>query len=285
MYDYSSSLDYSIAKNLKRVKLWFLIPALILLLCCFLYFFFVVDSQSYIKGYVSIQKELFLYLNNNLSVYPMLQFNLTQFGDVLISFSLLSVFIVYAPKLWEALLTSAILSLVVSATLKKMFSVPRPAAMFDKESFRIIGETLSGNTSLPSGHSIATFIVITTLSFAFMPSKKSKKALWLIFMFTLGLIIAFSRVGVGAHYPFDVIIGSLIGFTVAVIGIRINEKIKWLRWIKNRKYYPVFIVLFLVGALLLVTRILNANLLIFYFSLSALTATFYLIINSYVKKN
>ena len=89
--------------------------------------------------------------------------------------SLISVFIVYAPKLWGALLTSAILSLVVSASLKKLFAVPRPAAMFDTDCFVIIGRTLSGRTALPSGHSIAAFVVITILLFAFMPKKNNYK--------------------------------------------------------------------------------------------------------------
>ena len=280
-----SKLDSKMTINFMNVKLWYLTPSLFLLLLFFFYFLFFREGDNYIEEYIYIQKDLFFYLNNKLSEYRSLQFNLTQLGDVLISFSLLSIFIVYAPKLWEALLTSAILSLIVSATLKRIFSVPRPAAVFDNDSFNIIGRTLSGSTSLPSGHSIATFVVITTLLFAFMPKKKINKIFWFFFMLIIGLVVAFSRVGVGAHYPLDVIIGSIIGYIVAVIGIKINNKIKWLNWIKNKKYYPVFILLLVICIWIMITKIVSTNLLIFYFSLSALTVTLYLIISSYVKKN
>ena len=139
-------------------------------------------------------------------------------------------------------------------------------------------------TSLPSGHSIATFMVITILLFAFMPKKNTYKISWSILMLALGLVIVFSRVGVGAHYPLDVIIGSTIGYIVTIIGIRISNKVSWLACIKNKKYYPFFIVLFPVWMFIIYKKILEYNLLIFYFSLISLIITLYIITSSYVKK-
>ncbi|MCF6222954.1 MAG: phosphatase PAP2 family protein [Flavobacteriaceae bacterium] len=285
MVDDNSKLNGRISVNFINVKLWFLFPAVFLLLLISYYFLFVSAGNNFIDAYISSQKDLFFYLNDKLSEYPVLVFNLTQLGDVLISFSLLSVFIVYAPKLWEVLFTSAILSLIVSASLKKLFSVPRPAAVFDPDNFSIIGRTLSGNTALPSGHSIATFVVVTVLLFAFMPKKKIHRILWVLSLLIIGLVIALSRVGVGAHYPLDVVIGSTLGFMVSVIGIRINNKMKWFRWIKNKKYYPVFILLFAICIWVIITKTGSNNLLIFYFSISSLIVTLYLIISFYVKKN
>ena len=149
----NAKLERKVTNNFINVKLGLLIPPSCLLLLLVSYFFIFNEGENYIDGYVNSQKDLFFYLNGKLSEFPNLQFNLTQLGDVLIFFPIITIFIFYAPKLWEALLTSAILSLVVSAILKKLFSVPRPAAMFDNESFVIIGETLTGRTSLPSGHS------------------------------------------------------------------------------------------------------------------------------------
>jgi len=279
-----SKLDRRVSDNFRNVKFGLLIPPFSLLLLFGFYFIIFNEGDNYIDRYINIQKDLFFYFNGQLSEFPNLQFNLTQLGDVLVFFPLITIFIIYAPKLWEALLTSAILSLVMSATLKKLFAVPRPAAIFDNESFVIIGRTLSGNTSLPSGHSIAAFIVITILLFAFMPKKNKHKIIWSLFILTLGLVISFSRVGVGAHYPFDVIVGSTIGYIVAIIGIQINNKVSCWTWIKNKKYHPVFILLLTIWAFVIFDKIVANNLPIFYFSLLSLVVTLSLIISTYVQK-
>lgn len=280
----NTELKNRVIDNFANVKYWLLIPPFLFLSLCCLYFVLFVERGNYIDEYVNIQKDLFFYLNSRLSELPSVQFNLTQLGDVLISFSLICIFILYAPKLWESLLISAILSLIVSATLKKLFAVPRPAAMLDVDSFVIIGRTLSGQTSLPSGHSIATFVVITTLLYAFMPKKKIHKTMWVLSMLTLGFIISFSRVGVGAHYPIDVLIGSTIGYIITIIGIKISDKVNWLTWIKNKKCYPFFIATFLIWIFFIGKKILENNLLIFYISLISLITTLYFVTSSYVKK-
>ena len=233
----TDKLDAVVNDNFKKVKLGLLFSPFCLLCLVTFYVIFFNTGEGYVDGYVNIQKDLFFYLNGKLSEFPNLQFNLTQLGDVLIFFPFLTVFIVYAPKIWEALLSSAILSLLVSAILKKIFAMPRPAAIFENESFVIIGKILSGNTSLPSGHSIATFVVITILLFAFMPKRNKYKVIWSSFILMLGFIIAFSRVGVGAHYPIDVIVGSIIGYIVTVIGIQISNKVDWFAWISNKRLW------------------------------------------------
>lgn len=88
-------------------------------------------------------------------------------------------FVLYAPKMWEALLSGSLVSLVFCSLLKNIFAVPRPAAIFDNEGFTIIGRRLSGCTSLPSGHSITVFTVLTVLMFALMPKRLWYKMGWI----------------------------------------------------------------------------------------------------------
>ena len=282
---YRTTLNNKVINNFNNIKLWLLIPPFLLLIIMILYFIINNDGSSFIDHYVYVQKDLFFYLNNKLSQFPNLQFNLTQLGDAMLFYPLLAIFIIYAPKLWEALLTSSFFSLIVSALLKKIFAVPRPAAMFDHDSFTIIGKTLSGKTSLPSGHSICAFIVITTLLFAFMPKKIGYKIIWSFFIISAGLIIVFSRVGVGAHYPLDVIIGSTIGFIISIIGIAISNRFKLFNWINDKNKLPIFMLALAILGGVIIKKIIAINLPIFYISLTSLVITLYLMIRFYVKKN
>ncbi len=278
----SHKLDIKVIDNFINVRLKSLfLPVLLLFVIAFI---LLKESAFSVDGYIKIQENVFFYLNSKLSELPSLQFNLTQLGDALILFPLLTVLIVYAPKLWGAVLTSGFISLIISFLLKKTFAVPRPAAVFDTDSFVIIGKTLSGYTSLPSGHSITIFTIITILLVAFMPKEFKAKIMWSIFILILGLVIAFSRVGVGAHYPLDVIIGSIMGYISALLGIVINNKVNWWAWIKNKKYYPIFILLLIICGVAIIKKIVAINLLIFYFSLFAIVSTLYLMIKIYVKK-
>ena len=96
--------------------------------------------------------------------------------------------------------------------------------------------------------------------------------------------VTISRVGVGAHYPFDVIVGSTIGYIVAIIGIKINNKVSCWTWIKNKKYHPVFILLLTIWGFVIFDKIVAKNLPIFYVSLLSLVVTVYLIISTYVQE-
>ena len=276
-------LDNKVINNFSNTRLSFLFPAVLLLFV--IIFMLLKESVFNVNEYVETQKDLFFYFNSRLSKLPNLQFNLTQLGNPIISLPLLTVFILYAPKLWDAVLTSSIIGGLLSILLKRLFAIPRPAAMFDNDSFVIIGKTLaSTHSSMPSGHSIIIFIIITILLFAFMPKELKLKIFLTFFILTLGLIIAFSRVGIGAHYPLDVVIGSAIGYISAVVGIVINNNVSWWTWLKNKKYYPILILLLTIWILAIISEIIINNLLIFYFSLIALIITLYLIIDIYAKK-
>ncbi|AMN53617.1 hypothetical protein B0E33_27450 [Roseibium algicola] len=67
-------------------------------------------------------------------------------------------------------------------------------------------------TSFPSGHSTTVAALATALAFIF-PAYR-----WLIIV--AGFWLAFSRVMVGAHYPSDVIAGTLLGMTFTFFTVR-----------------------------------------------------------------
>jgi membrane-associated phospholipid phosphatase len=275
-------MNEKIIANFSKLKpSLFVLPLFFLMII--VVFLYSQNSLSLFK-YVQIQKNCFLFLNSKLSQFPNTIYNLTQFGDALIFLSLLTIFIIYAPKIWESLLSASLVSAIFSRVLKNIFAIPRPAEAFDNNSFVIIGRRLPGFSSLPSGHSITVFTILTVLFFAFMPKKVLYKISFGFLMISLGIILVFTRVGVGAHHPLDVITGSIIGYICGLIGIFISRKYEIWSWINNKKYYPIFILLFIGCCIVLLNKIINENLIIFHFALTSLVISLYKIITVYVKK-
>jgi undecaprenyl-diphosphatase len=64
-----------------------------------------------------------------------------------------------------------------------------------------------GNPSFPSGHAATSFACAATLAWL--------TPLSLIALYALAVLIAFSRVYVGVHYPLDVVGGAALGLGVA----------------------------------------------------------------------
>lgn len=275
-------MNTSVANNYSKLKpfLFFLPLFLLIAIVLFLYS----KGALCADKYVQIQKGSFFFINSHLGQYPNLIYNLTQLGDAVILLSFLSILIIYAPKIWEALLSSLVISILLSCPLKSIFAVPRPQAAFNDDTIIVIGKTLCGHNSLPSGHSITVFTILTVLLFAVMPEKLKFKISWTFLIIAIGLIVAFTRVGIGAHHPLDVIIGSIIGYISGLSGIFISRKYSIWNWINNKKYYPIFILLFLICMICLVCRIIDENLIIFYFAFTSLAVSFYKIITVYVKK-
>ena len=139
------TLNTYVTNNFDDLRFSYLFLPFFLLLLIVVFLF--IENAFSIEVYTQIQQDSFLYLNSKFSKFSDLQFNLTQLGDVIIILPFFTIFIIYAPKLWHTLLSSLLVSGIFSFLLKKLFAIPRPAAVFDNDSFLIIGNTLSGNTS------------------------------------------------------------------------------------------------------------------------------------------
>lgn len=275
-------MNRTIENNYSRLKLSLFLFPFSLLLAIFL-FLYTKDALT-ASSYIQVQKDFFFFSNHHLGQYPLLQINITQFGDAFIFLLLISIFIIYGTKIWESAITGLLVSLIFSSILKKVFSVPRPAAVFDHDHFIIIGKTLKGLNSLPSGHAMTIFTILTVLLFAYLPRKWGFKILQICLFLSVGIFLASSRVGVGAHYPFDVLIGSIIGYISGLTGIFINRKYNIWGWMGEKKFYPFFMVLFLICLVPLTNKLLAENLLIYYLSLISLCFTLYKTVVLYVKK-
>ncbi|MBI5914371.1 MAG: phosphatase PAP2 family protein [Bacteroidetes bacterium] len=113
----------------------------------------------------------------------------------------------------------------VSAGLKPLFAIDRPLAFFTKqhliENVQLVGgvDLHSGPTSFPSGHAMSAFALYSLLIFL-LPSQKR----FVVFFFSLALLVAVSRIYLVQHFWPDVYAGGIIGAVLAMAVYAVHSK-------------------------------------------------------------
>jgi membrane-associated phospholipid phosphatase len=108
---------------------------------------------------------------------------------------------------------------VSSGIVKPLFHRPRPTARIivgGEAEYVVAGARLPphteplGTSSFPSSHSAVTSALASTLILAY---RRRKRLVWLAL--AIPLIIGWSRIYVGVHYPTDVLAGWILGALLA----------------------------------------------------------------------
>ncbi|MBZ9570744.1 phosphatase PAP2 family protein [Methanobrevibacter sp. TMH8] len=117
---------------------------------------------------------------------------------------------------------TGIIAIIITASiigiLKVLVNEPRPFAILD-----LVNLLVNENDpySFPSGHTGNIFAIAIAfgLSWKLKIGNKYIKLIWLLI--PLGILIGFSRVYIGVHYPFDVIAGAIIGIFGGLVATKI----------------------------------------------------------------
>lgn len=116
-------------------------------------------------------------------------------------------------KLLATVVLAYILSLILGEWLLKNI-IQRPRPQFDIAG-TIVPFDFNRSFSFPSGHAVISFAA------AYILGREHKKLKW--FYYLLAIIISFSRIYLGKHYPSDVIGGALIGLFVGIFSHKISK--------------------------------------------------------------
>ena len=173
---------------------------------------------EYFYGHGSVNERLFLFINH--SVSPLLDAVMPAF-TLLGGSNLFPLYFAFLALLWlvrrEAMpgsypavyFISFCLSLAAEELLKELFHVPRPPVAIGFDKVRVIGH-LSRSFALPSGHAIFAFMTATVIG-------HGRGWRWQVPLFLLTLLVAWSRVYLGVHYPLDVLAGALVGIVCGLL--------------------------------------------------------------------
>ena len=116
-------------------------------------------------------------------------------------------------------LYALILSGAIAGCLKLAYHSPRPFTHLEHVHQLVVP---TEPNSFPSGHTSSSMSVVTVLSWCLREHK-----VFMCLLIAFALLIAFSRVYVGVHYPFDVFVGAVVGVVSGVAVLKIKDlKIK-----------------------------------------------------------
>ncbi len=145
---------------------------------------------------------------------------ITACGDHGLIWIIAGILLLFSPKTrrWgiTLLVTLGLTWVICEFGVKELVARPRPFVV--DPSHGLVIEAPSGY-SLPSGHTLASFLSATVL--AFSPVARG----WKVAAWVMAVLIAFSRLYLFVHFPTDVLAGALIGTVAALVGVWVSNRI------------------------------------------------------------
>lgn len=166
-------------------------------------------------------RSLFLYLNAaGFHTDAALWANFTALGDSLVMLTLLLPFARRHPRLVWAALLGGLLSILWVHGFKNVMPLPRPPGVLTEEVFNTIGRPHTHNT-FPSGHTTTAVLFVAVISLYW------QRLVVAVPLVILALLVGWSRIVVGVHWPLDVLGGFFGGWLAGLGGLWWASRWRW----------------------------------------------------------
>lgn len=171
---------------------------------------------------------LFYFINNiNNPFLDVIMPFISDFGNLIAWFVISALMYLFGGKKGKRVAILALFALILSSVIVGIlkYSIAEPRPYVTLAHVKVLAhDTLGNYTSFPSEHASGSF------AFAVVVGLKYKinflKGLRLIYiLLAIAVIVAFSRIYVGVHYPLDVLVGAIIGIICAIIVLKLENKI------------------------------------------------------------
>ena len=144
-------------------------------------------------------------------------------GALWIALALVVALVRRRPALFMLTTAAVLVADMIALGLKLVGGRDRPF-IANPEQDPLVGTPL--DLSFPSGHAATSFAGATVLAFA-LPR-------FAVPLYALAVLIAWSRVYVGVHYPLDISAGAILGAAVGVLLVSLERHRPLPRWRRRR---------------------------------------------------
>lgn len=173
---------------------------------------------------MNLNTEIFYFINNNLSnpVFDLIMPQLTNLGGFLslLIICILSILVFrhYDNEKYLRVSKLCLYSLLLSAAIVTCLKL----GVVEERPFKVLGHVHqlvvpSEPNSFPSGHTSSTFSIVTVLVHEFWQNNGL-----VIILIAFSMILAFSRVYCGVHYPLDVVVGAMAGILSGILVLKVK---------------------------------------------------------------
>ena len=117
----------------------------------------------------------------------------------------------------RAVLLAFVVGGLLSQAVKAYLAYPRPGLVLPEGMLHFIGNPVLRSGSMPSGHALAAFTIGSL--WVCLARQRGYRPWFEALLWAAAVLMALSRIAVGAHWPSDVLVGSGLGLLVG-----------WLSW-------------------------------------------------------